>query len=318
MTSTPSSRSSPAADLADWGEPDNTEQDLRHDWRFPQLDLASDTWLAERDGGVRAYAWLLARDEHRDLNGWFVVHPDDRGLGVEPWLLDGMERRAGEHAMVAPSGDAVLMRVGTIGPDTDTHALLASRGYEQARSFCKMSVRLEPPVTRPPLPDGVVVRALGSFDPADPERIDPRVVHATYVEAFAGHWGWVAPTFDEWTIRTEFPDGVDPALWLVAFDGDEPVGVALCSDDEGRGYVETLGVRPAWQGRGIGGALLRWAFAAFAERGLLDVDLGVDSENPTGAMGLYERAGMHVTRRYDVFERRLTGSGPSRASASTA
>jgi ribosomal protein S18 acetylase RimI-like enzyme len=40
------------------------------------------------------------------------------------------------------------------------------------------------------------------------------------------------------------------------------------------------------------------------------VDLGVDSENPTGAVGLYERAGMHVIRRYDVFERRLTGSGP--------
>jgi ribosomal protein S18 acetylase RimI-like enzyme len=111
---------------------------------------------------------------------------------------------------------------------------------------------------------------------------------------------------------------VDPALWFVASDGDEPVGVALCSVDEGRGYVETLGVRPAWQGRGIGGALLRSAFAAFAERGLLDVDLGVDSENPTGAVGLYERAGMRATRRYDVFERRLTGSGASRAAASTA
>ena len=33
-------------------------------------------------------------------------------------------------------------------------------------------------------------------------------------------------------------------------------------------------------------------------------ELGVDGENTTGAVRLYERAGMHVTRRYDTWELR--------------
>ena len=35
------------------------------------------------------------------------------------------------------------------------------------------------------------------------------------------------------------------------------------------------------------------------------VGLGVDSENRTGAVRLYERAGMHVERRSDTWEKGL-------------
>jgi hypothetical protein len=71
-----------AADIADVGEPDFTEQMLRDDWRLPELDLASDTWLVTRGKEVVAYGWLLPRDEHRQLDGWGVVHPDHRGRGL--------------------------------------------------------------------------------------------------------------------------------------------------------------------------------------------------------------------------------------------
>jgi ribosomal protein S18 acetylase RimI-like enzyme len=67
--------------------------------------------------------------------------------------------------------------------------------------------------------------------------------------------------------------------------------------------VGSLAVRRPWRRRGLGEALLRDAFLRFAERGKRSAGLGVDAENTTGAVALYERVGMHVVRRSDTWER---------------
>lgn len=72
-----------------------------------------------------------------------------------------------------------------------------------------------------------------------------------------------------------------------------------------RGWVAELGVKPAWRGRGIGSAMLRRSFTSFAERGLSRVMLNVHSENPTGAVGVYERVGMRAVRGWDIYEKPL-------------
>ena len=99
------------------------------------------------------------------------------------------------------------------------------------------------------------------------------------------------------------------AVWFLAEDGGEIAGFALChphpSGDPAVGRVAALGVRPRWRRRGLGLALLLHSFAAFRERGASEVRLEVDAENPTGAVALYERAGMSVVRRYDTYEKRL-------------
>jgi mycothiol synthase len=101
----------------------------------------------------------------------------------------------------------------------------------------------------------------------------------------------------------------DPTLWLVAIEGGRPVAALIGTVDveENRGWVSELGVLRSHRGRGIGAALLRRAFAAFADRGLRDVMLNVDAENPTGATQLYERAGMRVVNRWDLWERPAGG-----------
>jgi ribosomal protein S18 acetylase RimI-like enzyme len=73
----------------------------------------------------------------------------------------------------------------------------------------------------------------------------------------------------------------------------------------GGGWVAGLGVRKPWRKRGLGLALLQRTFRLFHERGERSVGLGVDSENPTGATRLYERAGMHVESESVTFERSL-------------
>ena len=71
------------------------------------------------------------------------------------------------------------------------------------------------------------------------------------------------------------------------------------------GWVNALGVRTSRRRRGLGELLLRTAFAEFARRGETRVGLGVDTENETGATRLYERVGMRVAFRTNVFRKDL-------------
>jgi ribosomal protein S18 acetylase RimI-like enzyme len=71
--------------------------------------------------------------------------------------------------------------------------------------------------------------------------------------------------------------------------------------------VSVLGVRRPWRRRGLGRALLLHSFRALRERGKPRVGLGVDGSNPTGAVQLYEAAGMRVVRRFDHWEKERRG-----------
>lgn len=51
--------------------------------------------------------------------------------------------------------------------------------------------------------------------------------------------------------------------------------------------------------------MLRNAFAEYHRRGKYKVGLGVDSNSLTGAIRLYEKAGMRVFRQIDLYEKVL-------------
>ena len=101
--------------------------------------------------------------------------------------------------------------------------------------------------------------------------------------------------------------GYDPRFWFVAMDGDQMAGICICrrvdAEDPECGWVNALGVRRDWRKRGVGYALLKQSFAAFYADGRKRAGLGVDSQNLTGALRLYERAGMHVQRQFDQYEK---------------
>ncbi|MGW4027102.1 GNAT family N-acetyltransferase, partial [Streptomyces sp. NPDC005009] len=98
--------------------------------------------------------------------------------------------------------------------------------------------------------------------------------------------------------------GLDWSLvWIVGTEDLGDAGFLLARDDrEAMGWIRGLGVLPAARGRGLGGFLLRHAFAAFAARGRDTVGLGVDTENATGAPRLYDRHGMTVHYAVDTWE----------------
>jgi ribosomal protein S18 acetylase RimI-like enzyme len=138
-------------------------------------------------------------------------------------------------------------------------------------------------------------------------------VYAAYRESFQDHFGYVELPFESGLER--FKHGLendpqhDPTLWFVAWDGNEIAGFCLCRtaspSDHNAGYVNILGVRRTWRNHGLGLALLQCAFGEFHRRGQMHVELGVDAKNLTGALRLYEKAGMHIHRQNDLFEKEL-------------
>lgn len=285
-----------AADLADLGEQDFFIEELQDDWRQPQLDMATDTWLVTSNGEACAYTWLLGRNSHRDLDSWGVVHPEHRGRGLGAFLLEAVERRAAEHGALLPPGEQATLLFHTLAVDDAARQLLLGRGFDLVRHFWRMDIELEETPAPPEPVDGISIRAFLRDH-------DERPVYEAFEEAFADHFGYVPRSFEDWsTMRLE--EGFDPSLWLVATEGPEVVGALAGRIMEDIGWVETLGVRKQWRGRGIGEALLRRAFTEFHRRGIIKSSLNVDATNETRAVALYERVGMRVARQYDTYEKR--------------
>ena len=75
------------------------------------------------------------------------------------------------------------------------------------------------------------------------------------------------------------------------------------AEDEGCGYVARVAVVAAARGKGLARLLLRQAFARDARAGRVGTILHVDTNNPTPALGLYERVGMRTVLVIDVWRR---------------
>jgi ribosomal protein S18 acetylase RimI-like enzyme len=180
--------------------------------------------------------------------------------------------------------------------DRAAAAMLRARGLRPVRHFWHMRIDLVGPVEPGPAPEGIEITAIEAPDvlPA---------VHAVLNEAFADDWGHHPEPFHRWVEEQTTSPSYDPTLWLLATAGGEPVGALTANVWGDRGWVNEIGVLPPHRGRGIGSALLGGSFATFARRELRSVFLNVDAENPTGATVLYERVGMRVVNRWELWER---------------
>jgi mycothiol synthase len=171
------------------------------------------------------------------------------------------------------------------------------------RRFWQMEVDLDDARQGAVAPPGIRLDAL------DPVR-DLPAAHRILEEAFADHWDYTPTEYEEFLEQNVHQDDFDPGLWIVASEAGEPVAVLCGSARADRGIVEMLGVLRSHRGRGIASALLGDAFAEFARRGLARARLNVDSDNPTGAVSLYERMGMRVVSSYDLWSRIIEPGGP--------
>jgi ribosomal protein S18 acetylase RimI-like enzyme len=212
--------------------------------------------------------------------------------------LDLTEERASRLLAALPSG---RFRHAINAGDHAAAAMLLVRGLRPVRHFWQMQIDLTGPFEPGPAPEGAEITGIASPG-------DLAAVHGVLDDAFADHWGHRTEPFDRWAEEQTGSPSYDPALWLLTKAGHRPVGALTGHVWEDRGWVDYLGVLAPSRGRGVGVALLRRSFATFAGRGVGRVILNVDAENSTGATALYERVGMRVINRWDVWERSLGNS----------
>ena len=288
-----------AVDIADTGRPDTSVQDVRNDWELPRFSLAKDAWVVSAGpttsrGPLVGYAWIWDRVPHVDLQGDLYVHPEHVGRGIEPVLLRRLEERTVEHLTAAPSGETVQLGVfAMVG--TSLAQVLVDRGYTYVRTFLRMTIHLKQGYPATPNLEGIEIRR---FRPG----VDERALHRTIEESFADHYRFAPEPHEEWVSRRTGHEEFDPTLWLLAWEGDEPVAGVIPYQFEELSWVRELGVRRAWRGRGIGRALLLETFREFERRGQSQVSLGVDAENASGATRLYESVGMKEEQRHDLYQ----------------
>jgi mycothiol synthase len=267
---------------------------LRGQWDRFGFALSSDAWVAvDAAGTVVAYG-QVTRDEDDVVASWGVVHPEHRGRGIGAALLGRIEARATE--LMAGARGARFRHSVNAG-DEAAAALLRSRGLRLVRHFWHMGIELSSGVVAGPAPPGVVITSLKSED-------DLREVHAVLDTAFEDHWGHEPEPFERWVQDRAQGHDYDPALWRLAWEDRRLAGALSAVVLGAVAWVTELGVRREARGRGLGAALLRSAFEGFAARGIRSVVLVVDAANATGATLLYERVGMRVVKRFDVWERR--------------
>ena len=251
--------------------------------------------LAELDG--RIVGWVASWYPDETSERIFVdieAYPRDEAVFAR--LLEWGEERARRFA----GGRRVRIHVGAAEGNDVLAELLRRRGFELVRHFFRMETELEEEPAWPAWPDGISVRTFRAAD--------ERAVYDADLEAFRDHWDFFPVSFERWRDYFFASSEFDPRLWFLAEDGDELAGISLCWSERRpeTGHVNVLGVRRPWRRRGLATALLLHSFYELRRRGRARADLNVDGENLTGAVRLYERAGMRVAHRNDAYRKEIS------------
>ena len=279
--------------------PDDVEDEWASVWAHPETDSMF-VW----DGSdLVAFGWIKtqigAMKGHR-IQLWGGVHPARRregiGTAVLRWQLGQARAIAGKLDASVPTST----RVTAFDGQDDLFAIAGHLGFEPIRRFLKLARPTADPLpTIEPVPGLCLVPWHDDLDAAT------RVAHG---EAFLDHWGSEPRSEAEWRQGYTGHRGFRPDLSAVAVDHagevaafvltaayplDWETGVAPVE-----AWINTVGTRPSWRKRGVG----RWVLAHVLEQvansktGFERAMLGVDAENPTGALVLYRSLGFEEVR----------------------
>jgi mycothiol synthase len=300
----------------------------RHDW-FPTAEVLGEHWKQTalfdpgRDGVVleddQGWAAMVSVDPQvRDgkvthlIEGW--IRPDRRRQGIGRTMLAWSERHAAglvARRAIEPWALPQFTQFGILRENPAALGFAEATGYAPVRYGFVMRRDLAEPIPDvPPLPDGIEVR------PVLPEH--HRAIWDADVEAFRDHFE--PRERDESDFRSAF-DGpnTDTSMWRVAWDGEQVVGSVMNEIDAVEnarlglnvGWLEHVSVRRPWRGRGVARALIVDSLRTLLERGMQVAALGVDAENPTGALGLYERLGFRPHETWVTYRKPLSAADGS-------
>jgi GNAT superfamily N-acetyltransferase len=273
-----------AAELADIGEAMATKEDIAAAWAQPSFDLDRDARVIEANGRIVAAAETFRTRAEAS------IHPEQRGVGLGTWLLSWIEE-CGRAKGELRTRQTVLDR------DVRAMAMLRDHGYDVGYVSWILEIAFDERPLEPRTPEGIEIRG---FVPGQ----DDREVHRVIEDAF-NEWADREPTtFEDWQAMLPRRRDFDPGLLDVAVEGDRIVGACVGLNYPGEGgWIQQLAVQASHRRRGVARALLQSAFCTSWERG--QRTCGVSTDSRTGALGLYERAGMYAKATATNFVKEL-------------
>jgi mycothiol synthase len=241
---------------------------------------------------------------------WMVgsggVHPDYRGRGVGTRLIRWMLELAPRvHERYFP-GHPLEFAIGTLGEDIAARELFEAEGFTPLRWFFDMLLPKQAPVPAGPVPAGLELTA---YSPELDEQV--RLAHN---EAFRDHWRFTPASAEIWAGARGLSTFRPELSFLLRDPADGAIAGYLLAASNEAGFQATgvrdvhfnvIGTTRPYRRRGVAAALIAHAVAQSRAQGYETATLGVDADNPSGALGLYERLGFGCEREYVVYNRVL-------------
>lgn len=273
-----------------------------------RCNLYTEMIFAEIEGKPVGYGrcwWNQEADGDYIYPSLIHLVPDWRRKGIGLALLQHLHARIKEISHQHPPEAPKFHQMWTADTEQWLNAVITHLGLEPIRYSVLMTRPCSLPIEINPLPKGLEVR--------DVKTDELRKVWDGFNEAFLDHFGMYLPTeeqYQNWVSDPEF----QPHLWKIAWEGDQLVGTELnyisYSENEKynrkRGYTEYISVRRPWRRKGVARALLSRSIKMFQEMGMEETCLGVDTENPNGALKLYQSLGYKEEKRYTNYRAEIT------------
>lgn len=283
------------ADIDEFGEPDYSVEDLLGEWRRADFDLGTDAWLIlAPDGSLAGYTDMWDGGHYVHLSTQTCVDPAYKQRGIEEWCMGNAEAWAREHVQ----DRAVVIQYVINADQPDKVERVTRWGYQSARHDWVMRIMLDQAIPELTVSEGIILR------PFERGR-DERAVWACIQEAFRDTWNHPDHPYEQWSAWLMENAYWSPELSYLAQAGDEIVGATMAFDYPNEGWIRQLGVRRPWRKQGVGLALLHTIFREFQRRAKPRAGLAVDSQSLTGALRLYERAGMRVVNHFTRYQKEL-------------
>ncbi|MBG0787177.1 MAG: GNAT family N-acetyltransferase [Anaerolineaceae bacterium] len=296
------------ASEADDDEFASTLDDLEHDYsHLTNCDPKEDMILAEVNGQTVAYgrvSWhQIDKNKNRIYSQFIKIIAEWRDMGIEQAMMAWNEKRLQTISAEHPNDGKRFYQTYSLENKVSLNAILKDMGYEPTRYFFEMNRPLDE-IAEAVLPEGIEVR------PAKKE--DYRKIWDASIDAFRDHWGFSEPEEEDY-ISYSTSRYFQPDLWQVAWDGDEVVASILNYIDEEYnkkfnkkcGWTEEISTRREWRRKGIATALIARSMQMHKDHGMTMVALGVDTENPNGALQLYEGLGYKKIRTMITFRKEI-------------
>jgi GNAT superfamily N-acetyltransferase len=236
---------------------------------------------------------------------FFYIHPDYRSGELDCQILSWAE----QHIQILGRAwqlPTFKVRAGARDDQLHQQAMLTGAGCVVDRYFYTMERSLLEPIPQPQFPAGFSVRSLQGLEEV-PAWIE------MFNQSFVDHWGFEPETLEhhqhwmqEPTYEAEMdqvaiaPDGTFAAFSYSAIDREENARTGRLE-----GWVGLLGTRRGFRQIGLGRAMLLTGLHLLQARGMEMALLGVDSENPSGALRLYQSVGFQKRYTFLTFGKEI-------------